>query len=379
MIRQSLSGTWKLRQRGSTEWIRAQVPGSVFLSLFQEGKIKDPFQRENEKAVKKLSFFDYEYERVFRIEPQLLQEETVEIVFYGIDTLGEIYLNDQFIGATANMHHAHCFPVRKALVEGDNILKVILHSPSKYAEEQNRILPLRSAHGAMPGAAYLRKAHYMFGWDWGPQLPDLGIWKDVELRGYSHILIEDVLFRRFYRGTDVDIEISIGLTRSPAGNEILAVQILSPNGDVSKFQIKPKGINAVGKVTIHDAELWFPSGYGSQPLYKVHISLETPLQEVLDERNFRIGLRTLVLDQTPDPEGVAFRFIVNGIPLFARGADLIPPDSLITRRSPEQLYALVDNCQKANFNMLRIWEEESILMKRFWTPVMKKVSLCGRI
>ena len=354
MIHQTLTTGWKLRRTDETEWLPAEVPGSVFSTLLKEGRIPDPYYRENEGLVRSASYFDYEYTLTFTPSENLLKQEKVELIFEGIDTLGEIFLNRIPIGKTINMHHAYCFDVKNIVTEGQNHLSVILRSPSRYTEEQHRRLPLRSPHGSMVGSAYLRKAHYMFGWDWGPQLPDLGIWKRVYLRGYSHALLTDVWIQQNHTKNRVELDISVHLSSPSTGEVTIEIELEEPSGDTKVTRQPLQGNYSRMKLNIQNPELWFPNGYGKQPLYRVGVRLRNR-KEVLDERTYRIGLRTIVLDRSPFNGGRSFKFRVNGIPIFAKGADFIPMDNLLPRQTPERIRTLIRDCARAHFNMIRVW------------------------
>lgn len=360
MVKQSLVGIWKLRSTKGEPAVPAKVPGSVYATLLENGCLPDPFYRENEKIVNKASFLDYEYTTEFSVSTELMEQDRIDLVFEGIDTLSEVTLNGTCLGRTDNMHRSFWFDVKPLIRKDSNILSVLIRSPSKYILDKNTTYPLFTPQGSMEGSSYLRKAHYMFGWDWGPQLPDMGIWKDVYLRGYSHPLISEVRLIQHHQESSVDLEITVFFTSSLSKGERVEVVIIEPEGKNQAFtSIPPSSSRAETQSTIHvyipNPKFWFPNGYGEQPLYSVQVRLVENSSNVLDERTYRIGLRTIHLLQAPSYGGKSFQFVVNGIPIFAKGANFIPMDNLLPRQTPDRIRALMKDCKEGHFNMIRIW------------------------
>ncbi len=343
-----------LKRADRSEWIPAQVPGSVFSALIEAGILPEPYYRENERVVKVASYFDYEYRVQFSVPKTILKEEKVELGFEGIDTLGEIFLNGLPVGHTSNMHHSYMFDIKRILSLGENQLSILLRSPSRFAEQQHARLPLRSPHGSMVGSAYLRKAHYMFGWDWGPQLPDMGIWKPVYLRAYSHPLISEVRFRQEHEKSRVLLGITVWIEGVSKNENVVEVELEEPTGDRMIMQEQVSNQKVDFQIVLSKPALWYPNGFGKQPLYRIFVRLRKQ-REVLDEKVYRIGLRRIVLDRSLDRNGRSFRFLVNGIPIFIKGSDFIPMDNILSRQTPERIHTLVEDCAQAHFNMIRIW------------------------
>ena len=175
MTKLQLNGLWKLKDTNSNEWVNTQVPGSIFNTLLDEGKIEDPFYRDNEDKAKEIALQDYEYERNFEVCKELLENDKLFLCCEGLDTLSEIKVNNILIASTNNMHRTYQFDVKHLLKIGKNSIHITLYSPIKYITEKNEAQPLMKPMDAMSGFTYIRKAHYMFGWDWGPKIPDSGI------------------------------------------------------------------------------------------------------------------------------------------------------------------------------------------------------------
>lgn len=179
-----------MRGDGKDEWLPATVPGSVYADLLRNGRIDDPYWRDNELHALELMDKDYEYVGIFDMEGEMLKQKKVYLHFDGLDTLADIYLNKRWIGYVNNMHRIWEFEVSEILKCGENELRILFHSPTKFIEEEYRKEAIGGSEDAMCGFSKLRKAHCMFGWDWGPRLPDAGIWREISLIGVTmHIWI----------------------------------------------------------------------------------------------------------------------------------------------------------------------------------------------
>lgn len=344
----NLNGSWKFRNTNDNEYMDASVPGSVYADLFALGKIPDPYYRDNEDEVRRLSDFDYEYTRLFVADD--LCYKNIELVCDGIDTLCEIYINDVFVAKTKNMHRGYRFDVKDIIKQGENTIKVVLLSPTKYIEKMHSIEPLGGTHDAVEGFSHLRKAHCMFGWDWGPTLPDLGIWRDIRIECYNE-RIKDFYITQTHSENRVDLAIDVDAT-----SDSISVEITSPDGKKYTAQ------GADCKITVEDPMLWWHQGYGKQNLYDVKISLGTE-----DVREFKIGLRTLTVNTEKDEWGRKFCFNVNGKNIFAMGSNYIPEDSILARTSEERTRKLLTDCVKANHNCIRIWGGGTYLPDYFYS------------
>ena len=193
---QSLAGRCRFREAETNEWLPAQVPGSVHTDLLALGRIPDPFVADNELRVQWVSERDWEYRLTFQVAPEALAEERVFLVCDALDTLADITLNGQPVGHAENMFRRYRWDVTSLLTEGENELRVYFWSPVTHIRARQSEQPLASPSQCIPGGPYLRKAPCQFGWDWGPQLPPIGIWRDVRLEGYSVARLDDVHLRQ---------------------------------------------------------------------------------------------------------------------------------------------------------------------------------------
>ena len=183
MLIEKLNDGFKMRTMSDEEFMNASVPGSVYSDLLKNHKMEDPYYRDNELKALKLMEQDYEYKRNFNTSKEMLSCEEVMLHFDGLDTLADIYLNGKHIAYVNNMHRTWEFEVKRYLKEEGNELKILFHSPTKFIKEADEKHHIGGSEDAMRGFPQLRKAHCMFGWDWGPRLPDMGIWRDVLLIG----------------------------------------------------------------------------------------------------------------------------------------------------------------------------------------------------
>ncbi len=355
MSRGKLSGSWQFRQAASEAWLPATAPGNVHLDLLAAGQISDPFVSDNEKQAQWVAENDWEYRRGFNVAADLAAHDRLYLVCDGLDTLADIYLNGQALGRADNMFRQYCWEVTPWLREGENELRLLFRSPVRYVTECERSRSLCGVGGwKIAGASYLRKAPCHFGWDWGPMLPTLGIWRDIRLEGYRGARLAETRVRQQHTNGQVTLIVAAAIEQwTPAPLQI-EVQLLAPDGQTQTVTTPLVGDSTSLSLPIEQPRLWQPNGYGSQPLYQVNIALQQA-GVVLDQRSIKIGLRTLELCQQPDEWGRSFTFVVNGAPIFAKGANWIPADSFPARISPAQLEQLLGSAAAAHHNMIRVW------------------------
>ncbi len=346
----SLCGAWTLEIPGSAFGsVPAQVPGSVYHDLLTAGRIPDPFYRDNETRAPALMENDFHYSRTFHVDGDLLSCGAVLLRCEGLDTLATVYINGSEAGQANNMHRTWEFDVKSLLREGENTVSVRFSSPTKYIRESYAANPADGSDDAMKGFPNLRKAHCMFGWDWGPRLPDAGIWRDISLIGVDKARIRDVLVEQFHEDGKVTLKVHTHVARLTDADTVILINVTSPDGTVF--------INAgeCCEITIEDPRLWWPAGYGAQPLYQVEVSLTAATGEVLDGWHRRIGLRTMTVSRVKNGESESFSHCVNGVDVFAMGMDYIPEDNLLPRVTPARTRRLLEDARAANCNLIRVW------------------------
>lgn len=360
-----LNGCWNFYETGEEEKYPVTVPGSVISGMLENSLMEDPFYGTNEYPTREMLRKDFTFERQFEFDGDI--KKNWELVMEGIDTIADVYLNDVVIAHPDNMHRTFIVNVNKYLKSGVNTIRIAFTSPLKYIEsvkpQKGKEIHYASV-GAIQGNQYIRKSHSMFGWDWGPQLPDMGIFRSIYLRCYEEEVLDYIHIKQEH-GKENKVYITVsGLLRNPKGKESyvgfghdnkkyrLKVTVLSPDGDELV-----KDVDGSGAIEIENARLWWPNRLGEQPLYTVKATL-VPAKENETEMNTiteRIGLRTFEVSQEADVYGREFAFKINGSKIFAKGADYIPDDCVYSRITKEKLKYLIDSCVDAGFNCIRVW------------------------
>lgn len=385
MIQQSLNQNWRMRRVGDEAYSPAVVPGTVYTDMLRNGQMEDPFFKDNELDALKLMDEDYEYVSEFSCGSELLACRRVVLHFDGVDTIADVYLNGELIGSPDNMHRVWEYEVKSVLKPEGNELKVVLHSPTKFIAEAFEKSQTHGSDDAMEGFVNIRKAHCMFGWDWGAHLPDAGLFRPVSLLGIGAARIDSVYVTQEHHDGVVDLSFDVEVEGCPEmacgwesaesviyatvdGTEAMAdmdaaeteasqescrglyyeVELTAPDGTVTKAGDCPE------EMTVEEPKLWWPNGYGEQNLYTVKVTLYFD-DEVLDVWERRIGLRTLTMHTEKDQWGELFACQVNGVDIFAMGADYIPEDHLLGRVTPETTRTLLEKAKWANFNSIRVW------------------------
>ena len=372
MERQSLNGRWQMRRVGDPVFSEAIVPGSVYTDLLRNGQMEDPFFKDNELKALRLMDEDYEYVTSFDCAKSVYRSDRKVLRFDGIDTIADVYLNGEMIGSPDNMHRTWEYDVTEEVKEKGNELRIVFHSPNKYIAEAFQVSKTHGSEDAMDGFVNIRKAHCMFGWDWGAHLPDAGLFRPVTLLGVDEARIDSVYVTQEHANGKVTLHFAVDVDCCPemedpsgmwnAETEEVSENEADPQESGLYYTVKvtaPDGIqvHATGspeQLVIENPQLWWPNGYGRQDLYTVEVTLCFEGKE-LDCWKRRIGLRTMTVDRSKNEWGENFAICVNGVDIFAMGADYIPEDHLLGRVAPETTRALLEKSKWANFNAIRVW------------------------
>lgn len=363
---QSLNGIWEWHSQGASHdaVYTGEVPGTVISHMLEHKLIEDPYWRCNEYAVRELMANEYLYKRSFTVTEEDLEFSRAELVCDGLDTIATICINGCLVAETRDMHRTYRFPVREYLQKGRNRIEVLFHSPLDFVrkeDEENDIF--YASTGCIHGNAALRKAHYMFGWDWGPQLPDMGIFRDIAIEYFSEAKIQDVHIRQEHEGSGrVGLKFEIKISQLSLNEERLEnrqtwfteTEITDPEGRLESRTVRNSG-EWQYEETIPEPRIWWPNGLGEHPLYRVNIRLLDEAGTCHDAYGCRIGLRTVTVSTDKNKYGNEFAITVNGIRIFTMGANYIPEDNILTRVSKERTARLIKDCAAANFNCLRVW------------------------
>jgi beta-mannosidase len=345
------------------DWIDVDVPGDVHRALIATGRISDPFYDTNELACAWIEEREWWYITTFTGPSALQADERLLLVFQGLDTFTTLWLNGQELGRSANMFHEWVFDVSQKVLPGqENTLAVCFHPPLKAVE--GKVAPTYGWLGMQDQApkTLMRKAQFGYGWDWGPRLPTIGIWRPVELRRQCQAALDGLHFYTEEIGEDsACVAVKINTDRF-AGNMPLEVQVRLKDAtqQVAGEQLLSWPADAptvAASLRIESPHLWWTHDFGEPYLYTLDVTLLQDGQE-LDRRSMSVGIRTLVLDQSPDmdePGTQFFRFVLNGVPIFAKGANWIPADSFVGAIPPAQYERWIVAARQANMNMLRVW------------------------
>lgn len=364
-FRQSLK-QWTFKAVDESEWLPATVPGTVHTDLLDNGKISNPFYGTNEKDVQWIDKKDWEYITTIDVEASVLNHSHIELVFAGLDTYAEVYVNEQHVLSADNMFRTWRADVKPYVKLGTN--DVCIHFRSPIMEDLPKLkalgygLPASNDQsevgelGDQRVSVFARKAPYHYGWDWGPRFVTSGIWREAELVAWSDVRIENVYIRQ----NQVHAE-SADLTA--------IVQIYSEQERQVNLRVYADGQNWEQTVTLAEGtdavqipllldnpKLWWSRGLGDAYLYTFTVEV-LEQNQTLAVKSERTGIRSirLVTEAHPDYPGTSFYFELNGVPVFAKGANHIPNDSFLPRVTLERYRHEIVTAVESNMNMLRVW------------------------
>jgi len=350
-----LTGQWEMKASYDSGWQTAFVPGNVYIDLEHQGRINNPLTGINEKSTQWVDTASWLYRLTFEHHPTKNRKNEVFLVFDGIDTRADIYLNGKLLGKADNMFRSWEFEVADVLKKGRNELLLYFYPiiPTAQLAAKNYPFPL-------PGgdAPFARKAQYQFGWDWAPRLAGCGIWKNVRLEFREPLY----LTQPFIRTQSLDSErATVQISGSVHGSQNVDWELETRLFDGNKWLVeRRKKLNSIAGaaystlIEIPQPELWWPNGHGKARLYPVEVNLYVG-ERLIDQKRFKTGLRTIQWVQQADSIGASFQLQVNGKPIFVKGANWVPPDQFPARITSEKYRQQVQMAADANLNMLRIW------------------------
>lgn len=356
------SSAWSFREGGKDQWMPATVPGTVHTDLIANKKISDPFYRTAEKELQWIGTTDWEYKTTFTIDERLLQHQNIDLHFEGLDTYADVFVNDKQILSADNMFRSWTKEIRNNLVKGQNTLSIYFHSPINkvmpaYRQLGYRVPVSNNDQADERVSVFSRKAGYHFGWDWGPRLVTSGIWRPVYLRAWNTTRFDDVFIKQKKLETaKATLEAQVEISSATEGVKRVEVYVEnSKTPIVSKEVFLSKGLaTVVLPFEIKNPELWWPNGLGKQRLYNFKVQVKDGAN-IVGEKNTRRGLRTIEVVQEANEKGQSFYFKVNGVPVFAKGANYIPQDNFLTRVTPQRYQHIIETAAQSNMNMLRVW------------------------
>ncbi|HEY9290343.1 MAG TPA: glycoside hydrolase family 2 protein [Microlunatus sp.] len=343
----TLPSAWADRIPASTP---ATVPGEVHTDLLAAGLIPEPFDGDNEALLQWIGRTDWSYRLSFDWQPDA--ERRQDLVADGLDTFATIVLNGTEVGRTANQHRGYRFDVTSLLREGTNELVITFAAPATAAEEAEQALGALPVSYSHPYNA-VRKMASSYGWDWGPDLAGAGIWKPIRIESWDTVRLSSVRPLAGVDGSTGVLEAEVDLDwLTGTGNPVtVAVEIA---GQTVQRSVEPGKPRVSLRVEVPEAELWWPRGYGEQPLYPTTVRLQAADHD-LDRWDGRIGFRTVTLSTAPDQQGTEFVLRVNDQPIYLKGYNWIPDDAFLTRLDADSYRTSIMEAYESGANLLRIW------------------------
>ena len=360
-----LDAGWEFSQAGTDEWRSASVPGTVHQDLIFHNLLPDPFYGTNEEKIQWVENEDWEYRTTFVVTDEQLKHDGAQLILEGLDTYADVYLNGALLLKNDNMFVGHTLSVKPVLRKGENRLHIYFHSPIRQTLPQYASngfnYPADNDHHEKHLSVFTRKAPYSYGWDWGIRMVTSGIWRPITLRFYDVASISDYYVE----------QLSLIDTRALLSNH-LELEYILPTETMSKIKVNVSlrgksvaevekdcllspGINRIDlPVEIIHPERWMPNGWGEPTLYDFSVQVFCEGKSVASQSR-RIGLRTVRVVNEKDEYGESFYFEVNGVPMFAKGANYIPQDALLPSVTAERYKTLFSDIRDANMNMIRVW------------------------
>lgn len=363
-IQSQIFQNWTFKACEDQEWLPAQVPGCVHTDLLKLDKIPDPFYGTNEKEIQWIDKKDWEYRTVFDINEDLLSQEHLEIVFDGLDTYADVYVNDQHVLSADNMFRVWNVDVKSIVKASGNVLRIRFRSPIQEdlpkLEKLGYALPASNDQSDVGGlgdkrvSIFARKAPYHYGWDWGPRFVTSGIWREARLEGWSEVRINDV----FIRQNEVTASAAslTAIVEVETFNPIETIIRISSDGQTwEQAASLQAGVQTIEiPFSINEPKLWWSRGLGDPHMYSF-VTEVLKGEQVLADSTVKTGLRSIRLVRDKDEAGASFYFELNGVAVFAKGANHIPNDSFITEITAERYRHEIVSAAESNMNMLRVW------------------------
>ncbi|WP_461597488.1 beta-mannosidase [Winogradskyella sp.] len=345
----NLDENWQFKKVSDSVWHSASVPGNMFSDLLQHQLIEDPFIGNNEENVQWVSETDWEYKTIFSLDEDLLEKKHFELSFEGLDTYASVYLNDSLILKTNNAFRKWEVDV-KPYLKVDNELRLVFESTSKYEAKAQEKLPYELPEGER---IFTRKAQFQYGWDWGPKLNTSGIWRPIKLVAWHEVYLKkDNTYIVQRQLTDSIADFNILLEDYPSTEYSYEVYV---NDELNQlYENLPSDMTGVVPFQIKNPKLWWPHNLGEPYLYDIKVVVKDG-RKILDSISVKKGLRTIELVTEKDSIGESFYFKVNGVPVYARGANYIPQHSFQNEVKHKDYEQLLNDVVNANMNMLRVW------------------------
>ena len=344
-----LNTNWQFKKVKESNWNPASVPGNVHSDLLENKLVDHPFIGDNENKLQWISETDWEYKTTFEVTDKTLKKKHIELNFEGLDTYSSVYLNDSLILSTNNAFRSFSVDVKQILKQ-KNELKILFNKTSTQEELEKNKLSYSLPEG---NRIFTRKAQFQYGWDWGPKLNTCGIWKPINLVAWDNFKIEDAHVKLDELSDSLanftaDIQVNSSL------DEKLYFKVFVNNSLKAVHGVRPEKTEHSIQFDIQNPKLWWPHNIGEPYLYDIKI-LATQGELILDSFFLKKGVRNIKLRTEKDSIGESFYFEVNGVPVYAKGANYIPQNSMQNKVTNDHYENLLSDVVEANMNMLRVW------------------------
>ncbi|WP_251943811.1 glycoside hydrolase family 2 protein [Staphylococcus sp. Marseille-Q5304] len=342
-----LNGTWILNNLNENKYLHdipVTIPGTVISGALENHLIDHPYYANNENQIQHLFNYDYSFSRTFTIDTNVLSSNKIVLSCDGLDTLATIFINNHKIIETNNMYRHYDIDIKPYIVNGENTIEIKFSSPVQYLKNLEQ--------QASNGLAYLRKAQCMFGWDFGIKLPDSGIWKSISIQFGNDTNVPQLQFKQTHYKDSVELNVS---SESVVTQDLsLVLTLYDPNKKLITSVTFNDEQMLEHTFLIEHPHLWWPIGYGEQPLYTVNVTLYKD-DKLIDCTDYAIGLRTIELNRENDRDGSKFEFLINNTPIFIKGTNMIIGDAILNQTRAYDLPAQIRDCVNSNINCIRVW------------------------
>jgi len=344
-----LHSNWEFKKVSDSNWNLATVPGNVHSDLLENNLIEHPFIGNNEHDLQWISETDWEYKSSFSVDKSTLQKKHIELNFEGLDTYASVYLNDSLILKSNNAFREFKVDV-KSLLKSKNVLRILFENTTKYEEHEKAKLGYSLPEG---NRIFTRKAQFQYGWDWGPKLNTSGIWRPIKLVAWNDFKIKEIEFYEESIGKS-NANLKFIFLSDNLSKKRLSLEVFVNDSLYSKRGFQNTGDLKENNISIKNPKLWWPHNLGEPYLYDIKIVVRKG-KNILDSISIKKGLRTIELVNQKDSIGESFYFKVNDVPIYAKGANYIPQNSMQNKVTNAHYEKLLDDAVEANMNMLRVW------------------------
>ncbi len=347
----AIDSDWTFKSLADNTWREASVPGNVYSDLLNHELIADPFIAENELKVQWVSENDWEYKTTFKVDDSTFQKKHIELNFDGLDTFASVFLNDSLILQTDNTFRNYKVDVR-SFIKKENKLHVVFNSTHYFEEEGKNKLNYELPEG---NRIFIRKPQFQFGWDWSPKLKTSGIWKPITITSWNELKINDLFIKQTLIEESL-VKLTAQLEFSTSLNGELIFEVLVNDKVISKTEVIVDSLQTKYEIPfeIENPKLWWPHNLGEPYLYDISVRIKKGWT-ILDYKNIAKGIRTIELVTEKDSIGESFYFKVNEVPVYVKGSNYVPQNSLQNKVTDYDYHRLLNDVVDANMNMLRVW------------------------